>query len=153
MLREYLADYPDLIVIGEAANGVDALTQISEHAPDIIFLDIQMPGLTGLDVLARLDELPLVVFSTAYDQYALEAFDLHAVDYLLKPYSKDRFATAVERILARAPGPADTAAQPSVAALAQSLRDRSTRYPRPHHGAPLRQIHRPARRRDPLHPR
>ena len=84
------------------------------------------PGLTGLDVLARLDELPLVVFSTAYDQYALEAFDLHAVDYLLKPYSKARFAKAVERILARAPEPA---AQPSVAALAQDLRDRSTRYP------------------------
>ena len=129
MLRNYLAEYPDLIIVGEAANGVDALKQIAEHTPDILFLDIQMPGLTGLEVLTRLGELPLIVFSTAYDQYALEAFDLHAVDYLLKPYSKSRFAKAVTRILARTPAPAEPAAQPQVAALAQYLRDRSMNFP------------------------
>ena len=124
LLREYLDAYPDLIVVGEAANGVDALRAIEEHRPEIIFLDIQMPGLTGLDVLARLDELPLVIFSTAYDQYALDAFEHHAVDYLLKPYSKSRFARTIERITTRI----DTS-QPNVARLAQELRDEHTRYP------------------------
>ena len=124
MLTEYLSEYPELVVVGEAANGVDALRLIGEHRPDILFLDVQMPGLTGLEVLARLEELPLVVFSTAYDQYALEAFELHAVDYLLKPYTRARFATAVERLSSRVP-----AQQPQLAALAQHLRDTSTPYP------------------------
>ncbi len=129
LLREYLAEYPDLIVVGEAANGVDALRIISEHRPELIFLDIQMPGLTGLDVLARLDELPLVIFSTAYDQYALEAFELHAVDYLLKPYASARFATAIDRLNLRT-APATTA-QPNVARLAQQLRDDRSVAPYP----------------------
>ena len=124
LLSQYLAEYPELVVVGEAANGVDALYLIGEHRPDIIFLDVQMPGLTGLEVIARLDELPLVVFSTAYDQYALEAFELHAVDYLLKPYTRERFATAVARLQSRVP-----AQQPQVAALAQHLRDTTTPYP------------------------
>ena len=124
LLLEYLADYPDLVVVGQAANGVDALRAIEEHQPEIIFLDIQMPGLTGLDVLARLEVLPLVIFSTAYDQYALSAFEHHAVDYLLKPYSKARFARTVERIVARTDAP-----QGNVARLAQQLRDEQTRYP------------------------
>lgn len=124
LLREYLAEYPDLICVAEAANGVDALRAIEEHRPEVMFLDIQMPGLTGLDVLARLEELPLIIFSTAYDQYALDAFEHHAVDYLLKPYSKSRFARTVDRITARM----DTM-QPNVARLAQELRDENTRYP------------------------
>lgn len=124
LLQEYLSDFPELIVVGEAANGVDALRLIAEHEPEIIFLDIQMPGLTGLEVLARLDELPMIIFTTAYDQYALEAFELHAVDYLLKPYSKSRFARAVNRLSLRS-----QPAQPNVARLAQQLRDDSTRYP------------------------
>lgn len=124
LLREYLAEYPDLIVVGEAANGVDALRLIDEHDPEIIFLDIQMPGLTGLEVLARLDELPLIIFSTAYDQYALEAFELHAVDYLLKPYTRERFARAIEKLEARA-----ETGRANVARMAQSLRDERTRYP------------------------
>ena len=124
LLKEYLADYADLIVVGEAANGVDALRLIADHEPEIIFLDIQMPGLNGLEVLARLDTLPLVIFSTAYDQYALEAFELHAVDYLLKPYSRARFARAIERIAGRT-----ASEQPNVARLAQHLRDETTRYP------------------------
>ncbi len=124
LLREYLNAYPDLIIVAEAANGVDALRAIEDHRPEIIFLDIQMPGLTGLDVLARLEELPLVIFSTAYDQYALDAFEHHAVDYLLKPYSKARFARTVERITARMDVP-----QPNVARLAQELREEHSRYP------------------------
>lgn len=105
LLREYLGGFPDLIVVGEANNGVDALRLIRELQPEIIFLDVQMPGLSGLEVLANLDELPLVIFSTAYDRYALQAFELHAVDYLLKPYTKERFQEAIQRLLGRLPQP------------------------------------------------
>lgn len=98
LIKEYLEDYSDLIVLGEANNGVDAVKMINEFKPDLVFLDIQMPGLTGFDVLKHLEELPQIIFSTAYDQYALKAFEVHAVDYLLKPYAKDRFKIAVERL-------------------------------------------------------
>jgi two-component system LytT family response regulator len=98
LINEYLEDYPGLIVLGEANNGVDAVKIINEFKPDLVFLDIQMPGMTGFDVLQHLEELPQIIFSTAYDQYALKAFEVHAVDYLLKPYTKDRFKIAVERL-------------------------------------------------------
>ncbi|RIV21194.1 DNA-binding response regulator [Fibrisoma montanum] len=98
LIRQYLEAYPHLIVVGEANNGVDAVRLINEFRPDLVFLDIQMPGLTGFDVLKHLDEIPQIIFSTAYDQYALQAFDVHAVDYLLKPYTRERFAQAVNRI-------------------------------------------------------
>lgn len=98
LIKEYLKDYPDLILLGEANNGVDAVKMINEFKPDLVFLDIQMPGMTGFDVLTHLEELPQIIFSTAYDQYALKAFEVHAVDYLLKPYTKDRFKVAVERL-------------------------------------------------------
>ncbi|APY09331.1 DNA-binding response regulator [Winogradskyella sp. J14-2] len=98
LIKEYLKDYRDLILLGEANNGVDAVKMINEFKPDLVFLDIQMPGMTGFDVLTHLDELPQIIFSTAYDQYALKAFEVHAVDYLLKPYTKDRFKLAVERL-------------------------------------------------------
>ena len=100
LLREYLDDYPSLIVIGEANNGVDAVRLIEEFQPEIVFLDIQMPGMTGFEVLKRLKEMPRIIFSTAYDQYALNAFEVNAVDYLLKPYTKERFALAISRVLA-----------------------------------------------------
>ena len=103
LLREYLGDYPDLIIVGEANNGVDAIRGIREMRPEIIFLDVQMPGLSGLEVLAHLEELPLVIFSTAFDKYALQAFELHAVDYLLKPYTRGRFREAIQRLLNRLP--------------------------------------------------
>ncbi|AGC76071.1 LytTR family two component transcriptional regulator [Nonlabens dokdonensis] len=98
LIKEYLQDYPELIVLGEANNGVDAVKIIREFQPDLVFLDIQMPGLTGFEVLQKLTEIPQVIFSTAYDEYALKAFEVHAVDYLLKPYTKERFAKAVHRI-------------------------------------------------------
>lgn len=98
LIKEYLEDYPDLIILGEANNGVDAVKIINEFTPDLVFLDIQMPGLTGFDVLKHLKELPQIIFSTAYDQYALKAFEVHAVDYLLKPYTKERFKIAVDRL-------------------------------------------------------
>ncbi len=101
LLREYLGGHPELVVVGEANNGVDAIRVIKEFRPEILFLDIQMPGMTGLEVLQQLDELPLIIFSTAYDQYAIQAFEVNAVDYLLKPYTKERFEKAVERLITR----------------------------------------------------
>ncbi len=101
LIREYLDPVDRIEVIGECRNGREAVDAINENDPDLVFLDVQMPGLDGFDVLEQVDVLPDIIFSTAYDQYALEAFDAGAVDYLLKPYSQDRFQTAVERALVR----------------------------------------------------
>ncbi|KQC33010.1 LytTR family transcriptional regulator [Nonlabens sp. YIK11] len=98
LIKEYLEKHPDLIIMGEANNGVDAVKLIKEFQPDLVFMDIQMPGLTGFEVLKRLDEIPQIIFSTAYDEYALDAFEVHAVDYLLKPYTMERFNKAVARL-------------------------------------------------------
>ncbi|MFP2995217.1 LytTR family DNA-binding domain-containing protein [Spongiivirga sp. MCCC 1A20706] len=98
LIKQYLEDYPKLVLVGEANNGVDAIKIINEFKPDLVFMDIQMPGLTGFDVLEHLEELPIIIFSTAYDKYALQAFNVHAVDYLLKPYTKERFRTAVGKL-------------------------------------------------------
>ncbi|MEM7105326.1 MAG: LytTR family DNA-binding domain-containing protein [Bacteroidota bacterium] len=99
LLREYLEDYPSLVIVGEANNGVDAIRLIKEFSPEIVFLDIQMTGMTGFEVLKKLKEVPRIIFSTAYDQYALKAFEVNAVDYLLKPYTKGRFAKAIEKVV------------------------------------------------------
>ncbi len=98
LIKQYLVDFKQLILVAEANNGVDAIKVINEFNPDLIFLDIQMPGLTGFEVLRHINEIPQIIFSTAYDKYALEAFEVHAVDYLLKPYTKERFNKAVERL-------------------------------------------------------
>lgn len=101
LLQEYLEEVSRIEVIGECGNGREAIETINEKAPDLVFLDVQMPGLDGFDVLERVEELPDIIFSTAYDEYALQAFDAGAVDYLLKPYTRARFQTAVERALER----------------------------------------------------
>ncbi len=101
LIQEYLEDVNRIEPIGECGNGREAIEAINEKAPDLVFLDVQMPGLDGFDVLEEIDTLPDIIFSTAYDEYAIEAFDAGAVDYLLKPYSKARFQTAVERALER----------------------------------------------------
>ena len=88
-------------VVGECANGFEAMKAIKEHQPQILFLDIQMPKITGLELLEVIDEPVHVIFSTAYDQYALKAFELNAVDYLLKPYDEKRFDGAVEKVIAK----------------------------------------------------
>ncbi|MEM6395090.1 MAG: response regulator [Bacteroidota bacterium] len=98
LIKEYLGNHDDLVIVAEANNGVDAVKEINRFKPDLIFLDIQMPGLTGFEVLTKLDEIPQVIFSTAYDQYALKAFEFHAIDYLLKPYTRERFDQAVSRL-------------------------------------------------------
>ena len=94
---------PELTLIGEAEDGRTALDLIVEHRPDLVFLDIQMPELDGFQIIGALDgeALPAVVFVTAYDAYALRAFEVAAIDYLLKPVTAERFAAAVSRVLAR----------------------------------------------------
>lgn len=96
-LRELLASHPDIEVTAECANGFEAVKAVAEAAPDLLFLDIQMPKLDGFEVLELIDPGPAVIFVTAYDQYAMRAFDAHAVDYLLKPFNAERFERALER--------------------------------------------------------
>jgi two-component system LytT family response regulator len=101
LLREYLENYPEIEVIGEADQGTDAVEKIDKLKPDLVFLDVQMPGMTGFDVLEDIEHEPYVIFVTAYDQYAIKAFEKNAVDYLLKPLDEERFRNAVNRALKR----------------------------------------------------
>lgn len=97
VLREYLQDHPDVKIVAECANGLEAVKAVAELKPDLIFLDIQMPRLDGFEVLDLVGRDVNVIFAPAYDQYALKAFDAHAVDYLLKPFGKERLADALGR--------------------------------------------------------
>ena len=101
-LRRLLAAHPEVQITGEARSGTEALEMIANLAPDLIFLDIQMPGMTGFELLESLEEVPDVVFTTAYDQYAIRAFEVNALDYLLKPIAPERFAAALARVHPRA---------------------------------------------------
>src|SRR5213080_4235799 len=92
-----LLAHSEIEIAAECANGFEAVKAIAETAPDLVFLDVQMPKLDGFEVLELLDPVPAIVFVTAYDQYAMRAFDAHAVDYLLKPFDAARFARALER--------------------------------------------------------
>ena len=99
-LRLALADHPDVELVGEAGNGTDALRLVAELAPDLLFVDVQMPEPSGLEVAARIAQdanPPAIVFVTAYDTFALRAFDVHALDYVLKPIDEARFAEAIRR--------------------------------------------------------
>ena len=101
-LRRLLAEHPEVEVAGEARGGDEALALIPQLAPELIFLDIQMPGMTGFELLERLDDLPQVIFTTAYDAYAIRAFEVNALDYLLKPIVPARLAAALGRVRPRA---------------------------------------------------
>ena len=112
-LRRLLAAFPSVQVVGEAGNIDEARERIETLSPDVVFLDIQMPGGTGFDLLAQLDLVPRIVFTTAYDQYAVKAFEVNALDYLLKPVEPERLATAIRKIQESAPRvSATTAASP-----------------------------------------
>lgn len=99
-LRKLLREFPEIEVVDEAANAEEGLRKIDNHHPDLIFLDIQMPGKTGFDLLAELDKAPHVIFTTAYDEYALKAFEVNALDYLLKPVEPRRLADAIQKLQA-----------------------------------------------------
>ena len=122
LIQQYLKAYPELVLVGKANNGVDAIKVINEFQPDLLFLDVQMPGMNGFEVLTHLEEIPQIIFSTAYDQYALKAFEVHAVDYLLKPYTKERFHEAVQRVL-------QSESQTEAGRLTESLLEEKQTYP------------------------
>ncbi len=125
LLREYIGSSPDIEILAECANGFEAVKAIAEKKPDLVFLDVQMPKLDGFEVLELIGQDVAVIFVTAYDQYAMRAFDEHAVDYLLKPFSLERFQKALERARQRlgekgaAPGPV---AKPAATELARAAR-------------------------------
>jgi two-component system LytT family response regulator len=114
LLREMLADHPEIEIIAECANGFEAVKSAAQRKPDLLFLDVQMPKLDGFEVLELIGGDLAVIFVTAYDTYAMRAFEVHAVDYLLKPFGKDRFEAALERAQGRLgekrPAPAELAA-------------------------------------------
>ncbi len=101
LLHEYLEGFAQIKIIGECAKGTEAVEKINKLKPDLIFLDVQMPGMNGFDVLEEIDHEPYIIFTTAYNQYAIKAFEKNAVDYLLKPLDEERFRLAVNRALKR----------------------------------------------------
>jgi two-component system LytT family response regulator len=101
ILREYLGSESEVEIVAECPNGFDAVKAVAEHKPDLLFLDVQMPKLDGFEVLELIGNEVAVVFVTAYDQYAMKAFDAAAVDYLLKPFDLERFRTALQRVRRR----------------------------------------------------
>jgi two-component system LytT family response regulator len=122
VVREYAAADADLEIVAECGNGFDAVKAVAEHQPDLVLLDVQMPKLDGFEVLELLGRDQAVVFITAYDQYALRAFEVHAVDYLLKPFSAERFQDAMARARERQRA---KASPPDVDAIVRDARPRS----------------------------
>jgi two-component system, LytTR family, response regulator len=95
--REYLQSYSDIEIVQECNDGFEGVKAIAQHKPDLIFLDIQMPKINGFEMLELIDQPPSVIFTTAFDEYAMKAFETHAIDYLLKPFNKERFDKAVQK--------------------------------------------------------
>ena len=131
-LRARLGElWPDLEVVGEAKNGVEAVELVSTHRPEVVFLDIRMPAKTGIEAardIARLEgRLPEIVFVTAYDQYAIDAFQQGVIDYVLKPAERERLAVTVERLRKRLAAPSSSAdvLQQALAKLAERLEEKN----------------------------
>lgn len=101
LMKSFLADNERIELVAECENGFEGVKMINELKPDLVFLDIQMPKINGFEMLELLDHKPQIIFATAYDQYALKAFEYNAADYLLKPYSKDRLEEAIEKVAAK----------------------------------------------------
>lgn len=125
IVQEYLQQFPQIEVVQECGDGFEGVKAIMQHQPDLIFLDVQMPKINGFEMLELVDHAPAVIFATAFDEYALKAFEAHAVDYLLKPFSKERFNKAVEKFLENQPKkPEVTAALLETAASSPAQHDR-----------------------------
>lgn len=108
LVKAYIKSNENIELVGECQDGFSGVKKIMETKPDLIFLDIQMPKLTGFEMIELLDHVPEIIFTTAYDQYAIKAFELSAVDYLMKPFSRSRFNEAVEKVLTRLQAKATT---------------------------------------------
>ncbi len=106
IISEYLESYPEIELVAECGDGFEGAKAIQHHQPDLIFLDVQMPKINGFEMLELLDEQPAVIFTTAFDEHAIKAFEKHAVDYLLKPISKNRFDQAMKKFLEQNERPA-----------------------------------------------
>ncbi|MBS1489438.1 MAG: response regulator [Bacteroidetes bacterium] len=101
LVKEYLRSFTQLTIVAECGDGFEGVKAIAQYQPDLIFLDIQMPKINGFEMLELVDNPPAVIFTTAFDEYALKAFEAHALDYLLKPFGRDRFEVAVNKFLNR----------------------------------------------------
>lgn len=99
LIKSFLQDFPQMEIVGECSDGFQGLKAIQDTKPDMVFLDVQMPKITGFEMLELMDHPPMIVFTTAYNEYAIKAFEMNAVDYLLKPFSKDRFKQALEKVV------------------------------------------------------
>ncbi len=132
-MRRYVDEYPDIEIVGEAENGVEAVERIGELQPDLVFLDVQMPELDGFGVIDAIGaaSMPYVVFVTAFDEYALKAFEVRALDYLLKPFTPERFAAVLDRAraeVARASGEDSAELRGKLEALLSSVAAGRPRY-------------------------
>lgn len=103
IIKEYLQLYNDFKIVAECSDGFEGMKAIQQYKPDLIFLDIQMPKINGFEMLELIEDPPSVIFTTAFDEFAIKAFELNAVDYLLKPFNKERFGKAVQKFLQQAP--------------------------------------------------
>jgi len=117
IVKEYLQSYADVDVVAECSDGFEGMKAINQHEPDLIFLDIQMPKINGFEMLELIENPPAVIFTTAFDEFAIKAFELNVTDYLLKPFSKDRFDKAVQKYLNK---PAVSLTEPVIETAAQS---------------------------------
>ena len=118
ILKEYLQQWPEFTVVEECGNGFEGIKAITQHNPDLIFLDIQMPKINGFEMLELVDTPPAIIFTTAFEEYAIKAFETHATDYLLKPFSQDRFNKAIQKWLA---GRTQTGTPPETQPLLESI--------------------------------
>ncbi|MDN3205512.1 LytR/AlgR family response regulator transcription factor [Algoriphagus sediminis] len=119
VVEEYLTSFPQFEVLGTCHNGFQGLKTIQELKPDLIFLDVQMPKITGFEMLELVDDPPAVIFTTAFDEYAVKAFDAKAIDYLLKPFSTERFSQAIDRFLDQRSAGQSTDESETITALAE----------------------------------
>ena len=129
LLRSVLSEISDIEIVAECSNGKQAVEAATELEPELIFLDIQMPGMNGFDVIKSLqtDIMPMVVFVTAYDQYAVDAFDLHAVDYVLKPLDSERIARSVERAIDRLKNDVDRSFKSPLIGAIEEISERASK--------------------------
>jgi two-component system, LytTR family, response regulator len=123
IVKTYLKKYPEIELIGEAADGFTGVKAINELKPDLLFLDIQLPKLTGFEILELSEHSPVIVFTTAYDQFALKAFEMNAIDYLLKPFSIERFESAIQKAISKLNTQKDEA--PAIKKLVETIDEKT----------------------------